>query len=263
MGIIQTAQWLHKEFDRPIKICERLIPYFNELNANAIYHQLLRFGMFKPSRAAKNTFETMLKENKWDKMREIYLHYRKKWDGPEIPIFLFPIEQSGGLFRSAERTKSGVSYQDKMFLFLSGNADEKEMEALFVHEYHHVCRLNKLKGKLENYTLLDSMIIEGLAEYAVLQNCGENFLASWCRLYSDQEIYFFWNQLLKKNINTKKKEKIHDDILYGNGRFPKLAGYAAGFSIVKDYYRSNPFSAAKSFYLPAKKYIADTKYQIE
>lgn len=260
MGIIHTDQWLQKEFEHPIKICERLIPYFNKLNANTIYHQLLRFGMFKPGGASKNTFEKMKKENTWSKMEKIYHKYRKKWSGPQIPIFLFPIAQGNGFFRRAEKTKSGVSFGDKMFLFLSDYTDEREMEALFVHEYHHVCRIKKLSGNVEDYTLLDSMIIEGLAEYAVLKNCGKKYNASWCSLYSEREIFSIWNRLLKHYSSTKKKEKIHDDILYGNGRFPQLGGYAAGFSIVRDYYQKHPYSAESTFSLPAKKFIEGTKY---
>ena len=75
-----------------------------------------------------------------------------------------------------------------------------------------------------------------------------------------------YNQTLeRKEKNTKhlikKKNKRHDDLLYGNGRFPKLAGYAAGYWIVRDYYQKHPYQAEKSFILPAKKLIEATKYK--
>ncbi len=257
MGIIRTDQWMQKEFNRPIEICERLIPFFNGQKAGAIYNQLLNFGMFKPSLASWETFENMLEENKWDKTNDIYHYFQRKWSGPDIPIFLFPIQQSGGFFRRKERGKSGVSFSDKLFLFLSQDIDQAELEALFVHEYHHVCRLNKLKGNIEDYTLLDSMIIEGLAEYAVLRHCGKKYLAEWCSLYSEDEMKYIWNKYLKDNLMIRKKNKRHDDLLYGNGRFPKLAGYAAGFWIVRNYYQKNPFLVKRSFSLPAKKFIDD------
>jgi uncharacterized protein YjaZ len=261
MGIIATDEWLRKEFDQPRRLCDRLTPYFKKQNGNDVYRQLSLFGMYKPSMVSWHTFNQMLDEQTWSKIDKIYQPYKAKWEGPEIPVFLFPIDQSGGLFRKSDRTKSGVSFPDKMFLFVSPELDDKELEALFVHEYHHVCRLNKLKGNIQEYTLLDSIIIEGLAEYAVLKNCGEDYLADWCTMYSEKQIDQLWERFLKDRLSIKKKEKLHDDLLYGNGRFPHLAGYAAGFSIVQEYYQNHPFSIKKSFALSARKLINETNYK--
>lgn len=264
MGIIQTNQWMKKEFNRPVNICERLVPYFHHQNKEQIYRQLLRFGMFKPSRASWNTFEKMAEDRTWNKLKKIYDQYVEKWSGPEVPVFLFPIDQSGGLFfRRSEQNKSGVSFPDKMFLFLSPNLPFKEFEGLFVHEYHHVCRLKKLNKNLKDYTLLDSMIIEGLAEYAVLTYCGKEYLADWCTLYSEKQLTMIWDQYLKDNLTCKKSDKMHDDLLYGNGRIPKLAGYAVGFSIVNQYYQKHPYSIKRSFAMSADQLIKETKYKLK
>jgi uncharacterized protein YjaZ len=263
MGIIATDQWMQKEFDQPRRLCERLTPYFKQQNGNEVYRQLLLYGMYKPSIASWVSFNKMLDDKTWLKIEKIYQSYKAKWEGPEIPVFLFPIHQNGGLFRKADQTKSGVSFLDKMFLFLSPEVDRDELEALFVHEYHHVCRLNKLKGNVHEYTLLDSIIIEGLAEYAVLKNCGKTYLADWCTMYSEKQLVHFWDKFLKDHLSIKKKEKLHDDLLYGNGRFPNLAGYAAGFSIVQNYYQKHAYSTKKSFSLSARKLINETKYIVE
>lgn len=263
MGIIATDQWLQKEFDQPGRVCERLTPYFKRQNVNEVYRELSQFGMYKPSMASWVTFNNMLDDQTWSKIDKIYQLYKTKWVGPEIPVFLFPIDRSGGLFRKADRSKSGVSFLNKMFLFLSSEVDEKELEALFVHEYHHVCRLNQLKGNIQEYSLLDSIIIEGLAEYAVLKNCGKDYLADWCTTYTGKQIDQFWERFLKDHLSVKKREKLHDDLLFGNGRFPHLVGYAAGFSIVKDYYQRHAYSTKKSFTLSARKLINETKYRVE
>lgn len=263
MGIIQTDLWLQKEFNQPEKVCERLSPYFRKESPKGIYNELVRFGMYKPSRFSRNSYEKMVDDQMWLKMKKIYQSYVEKWSGPEIPVFLFPIDQGGGFFRRANRNKSGVSFSDKMFLFLSPEVDMEEAEALFVHEYHHVCRLNKLKGNVHEYTLLDSIIIEGLAEYAVLKNCGKKYLADWCSMYPEKHIDLFWERFLKKHLSVTKKEKLHDELLYGNGGFPKLAGYAAGFSIVQDYYQKHPYSTKRSFSLSAKNLISGTRFKVE
>jgi uncharacterized protein YjaZ len=256
MGIIRTDKWLEEEFDRPAKICEKLLPDFKGLSASKIYNQLIEFGMYRPSRMTKEIF-TSLKDNYvWEEVEKFFQVYKRKWGGPDIPIYLFPIGQDRSFFsRQTEKVKGGVSYPDKMFLFLSNRITSKELEALFVHEYHHICRLNKQSKRFEEYTLLDSIIIEGLAEYAVLVNCGRNNLADWCTLYSDTELEKWWETYLNDNLDLKKGSRKHDDLLFGEGRFPKLLGYAAGFKIVEDYYKVHSYSTKVSFTLPAKKYL--------
>lgn len=256
MGIIRTDEWLQKHFDRPAKICERLIPYFNGQTANEIYSQLQKFGMYRPSWRTRKNFESMHDDKAWNQVEKLFLKYKNKWSGPDIPVFLFPLEQRGGLFfRNEERNKAGVSFPDKMFLFLSHYDDPKELEALIVHEYHHVCRLRSLNRKMEDYSLLDSIIIEGLAEYAVLKHCGEEYIANWCNIYTEREMTILWNRFLRNQLGKKKNERIHDELLYGGGRIPSLLGYAAGFKIVKDFYRKDNYSTKLSFSIPASKFI--------
>jgi uncharacterized protein YjaZ len=255
MGIIRTEQWLEKEIDRPVKICERLEPYFKKQTAKEIYNQLMGFGMYRPSRAARNNLVHMKEQKAWDKVERLFNKYKHKWNGPDIPIFLFPVAQSGGFFIREVKSKAGVSFPDKMFLFLSTYDDPKEVEALLIHEYHHVCRLRLLDKRLEDYTLLDSIIIEGLAEYAVLKNCGREYLAPWCRMYKKKELLNFWEKYLKEQLNTKKHEKKHDELLYGGGRLPNLLGYAAGYHLIEHFYKNNNYSTKLSFINPAIKYL--------
>lgn len=256
MGIIRTEQWLHEDFGRPDKICERLTPYFKGQKPNEIYSQLMNFGMYTPSRASKINFDFMLREKVWDKAELLFQKYRDNWSGPDVPVFLFPLCQAKGFFlRKEEKRKGGVSFPDKMFLFLGQIEDPKELEALFVHEYHHVCRLQTLNKRMEDYTLLDSIIIEGLAEYAVLKHCGKEYLANWCHMYTDREISDFWDKYLKDMLQKKKNERVHDQLLFGGGRIPKLLGYAAGYNIIGKFYKKRHYSAKLSFSLPAEKYI--------
>ncbi|MEH7253493.1 DUF2268 domain-containing protein [Neobacillus niacini] len=256
MGIIRTDKWLDEEFDRPTKICDKLLPVFKGSSAPKIYQQLTEFGMYKPSSRTKGIFLSLKENKKWEEVERILQEYQKKWRGPDIPIYLFPIGQQRSFFsRQEDKVKGGVSYPDKMFLFLSNSLTSKELEALFVHEYHHICRLTNQTKRFEEYTLLDSLIIEGLAEYAVLVNCGRNYLADWCSMYSDSELIKLWDKYLNDNLELKKSDRKHDDLLYGTGRIPKLLGYAAGFRIVEEYYKNNQFSISLSFKLPAKKFL--------
>lgn len=260
MGVIRTDKWLEEEFDRPLKICEKLLPAFKGQSASKIYNQLTDFGMYRAARRTKEIFNSLRENGVWEEVERIFQVYKKKWVGPDIPIYLFPIGQNKGFFfRGEEKIKGGVSYPDKMFLFLSNSLRSKELEALFVHEYHHICRLNKQTKRLEDYTLLDSIIIEGLAEYAVLVHCGRSYLADWCTMYTDTELEKLWDKYLHEHLELKKSERKHDELLYGSGRIPKLLGYAVGFKIVENYYQNNTYSTMQSFTIPASEYA---KYNI-
>ncbi|WP_042356487.1 DUF2268 domain-containing protein [Bacillus rubiinfantis] len=255
MGIIRTDEWLSKDFAAPIKICEEMLPYFEEKEASEVYSLLVKFGMYRPTWQAQKNLEFMIKEKQWTKVKTIFTKYQQQWSGPDVPIFLFPLEQKGGIFFSdSTRTKAGVSFPDKMVLFLSHKADEREIEALLVHEYHHVCRLRSLNKKLNDYTLLDSLIIEGLAEYAVLQHCGQRYVANWCESYTDKELEVFWHRFIKANLKRKKTDRVHDHLLYGGGSIPSLLGYAVGYQMVREFYQTESYSLKKSFTIPSSKF---------
>ena len=68
-----------------------------------------------------------------------------------------------------------------------------------------------------------------------------------------------WEKYLENQLDEKKIEKGHDELLYGGGRVPELLGYAIGYKIVENYYKENRYSAKLSFKIPAKKYLEADK----
>lgn len=261
MGIVNTEEWLNDNFDEPLKICTKLKPFFQELNEKEIYAYLKKFMMYNPSRNTRNTFQQMKESNLWRNTENIFLKYQKLWDGPNVPVYIFPMEVGKGLFIRNTQNKCGVSFQDKMFLFLGDVKDKREIEAVFVHEYHHVCLLRKLNKKLAEYSLLDSIVMEGLAEKAVEKYCGKDYLADWCRKYSDKDIKKWWDSYVFPNLCRKKNERIHDQILYGVGRYPSMLGYSVGYHIVERFYREKNFSAKASFSISPEELLKEIKFQ--
>jgi len=258
VGGVKTDHWLETDFQRPLEICERMRDSFGGDSPKKIYQYLLDFGMYRPNRHTLQSFNELKEKKTWDCLDKIFLKYKKKWQGPDVPVYLFP-KNTGGIFstRTQDSRKSGVSFEDKVFLFISPLEDEKELEALFVHEYHHVCRLNKLKKKVKDYTLLDSVILEGLAENAVLEMLGENYLAKWCTQYSTKELSKIWNQDFKENLHCKKTDRMHDDLLFGLKKYPPLIGYAIGYRIVSLYKEKNILSTIDSFTLTSEKLMKE------
>lgn len=90
MGIIRTDQWLKDYFDRPMKICEKLKPYFKGQTADDIYNQLLKFGMYRPSKASRNHLGDMIDYNAWEKVDKIFRKYQKNGPAQIFQSSCFP-----------------------------------------------------------------------------------------------------------------------------------------------------------------------------
>lgn len=253
MGIVETNKWLEEHFDDPLEICQKVLQE-ERANAKDFYRYLVKFGMYKPNKQSRETFELLQKNNVWKSVAAILKKYKTKWRGPDIPIFIFPMSERSQLFLRTNPNKSGLSFRDKLFLFLTSDINEQEIEALFVHEYHHVCRINRSKKEISDFTLLDSIILEGLAEYAVEECCGKEYLGKWCHLYSKEQIEQYSIKYLAKNLSLKKDTRKHDQLLFGGGNNPVLLGYAAGYAIVSEYKKSHSLSLKDTFTIGSEQF---------
>ncbi|WP_246031671.1 DUF2268 domain-containing protein [Salibacterium salarium] len=165
-----------------------------------------------------------------------YKRLKKKWNGPESFIYIFPIKHVHLPDRKRAIQKNGVSFKEGIFLFLSPDIPLVEIKALLAHEYNHVCRLAYLKLDEKNIPLKESLIIEGLGEYAVKELYGEERLGPWTRLYQNKNVIGIWERGFLPDLNVKGLDK-HSLFLYGQGndKFPKWIGYYFGFQIVESY----------------------------
>ncbi|WP_232284419.1 DUF2268 domain-containing protein [Bacillus timonensis] len=188
--------------------------------------------------ASENVLE-MLPINVWETVEEEYSALQKRWGGPQVPIFIFPADGTNSRIKREFNGKSGLAFSDKLFLFFSRHNTRGEIKAVLTHEYNHVCRLKKYKKNESEFTLLDTVILEGIAENAVREHCGSSSLAGWTNYYSDEQLQKIVTQLIIPNQNLKRNERKHRDILYGNRFVPKMAGYCAGYYLVKQYLESN------------------------
>lgn len=227
MGIERTDLWLEEDFDQPNKIIEEHVISSQQADGKNLYNYLRSFGMYSPNKRTKEIFAGLKKQHYWSKSRQILCQYQKRWGGPDIPVYLFPIQAT------MKQKMCGVSFKNKMFLFLSPLKDLTELESLIVHEYHHVCRLNQQAKPIHEYSILDSMIMEGLAESAVTNFCGETYNAKWVQQYSDEQLEMFWEKYVKDHLEAKRRDRIHDALMYGKGFFPHLLGYSIGYWLIK------------------------------
>ncbi|WP_394235426.1 DUF2268 domain-containing protein [Niallia oryzisoli] len=251
MGIERTDKWLDEYFNDPLRICRQMRSSFKDKGESELYRYLLTFGMYRPSRMTNEIFHELKKSDSWTKVEKLYAEYQKKWNGPDIPVYIFPF---GKKRASKSEMKGGVSFKDAMILFLSHyNNEEKELEALFVHEYHHVCRLNESHKPLKDYTLIDSLVMEGFAEHAVTTYCGDSYNANWVSRYSDEELRHYWERDVKKHLQAKRTDPIHDAILFGKFRYPDLLGYSLGYWLIKKASQKKHFSIQDTFSVKSEK----------
>ncbi len=234
MSVINTEEWLKEHGNQPIKMCEKLSTYFNGNSARDIYEYLCLFGMYKSSVFTRNNkIDLFVEQNYWDIVKKEYEVLREKWKGPNIPIIIFPVNEAKVEIMKENKGKSGIAFTDKLILFLATDIEKSEIKALLTHEYNHVCRLMNMSKKEEDVTLLDTIILEGLAEHAVKEHCGSDLVAYWTKLYSNKELQKWWKKLVYPNRNKSKNEKEYQEILYGLKAYPKMLGYSLGYHIIE------------------------------
>lgn len=211
--------------------------------------------MFQSGRSAEQVFDELKKQKAWDVIQKCFLKYKKLWNGPNTEIYIFPINVSNRAFLRSVNGRSGITFPNRMFLFLSPESDEGLWESLFVHEYHHAARMKTLTKKSEDFTLLDSLVFEGLAEQSVLKYCGERYLANWIKKYDEKQLKHYWKRFYEKNLHTNRKERIHDDLLFGKRGIPALMGYSIGYELVKGYKEKNTLSIKDTFQMPSEEML--------
>ncbi len=231
-----------------LSVEEQILTYLEMRDASLI-RELRKNGMASFNRQAEQVFNQMKKKEQWQKLNELFDCYRKRMKGPDVPVFMLP--SRGNLLVAAK--KSGVAFKNMVFLFIPNQISDTELEALFVHEYHHTCRLHKLKG--ENDTLLDTLIMEGLAEKAVAEFCGEAYLAPWITGFEDKQMESLIETSYKAHFSIKKSSSQHDDLVYGLRSVPRMAGYAVGYHLVDQYCRKKKSMTVKMLATPSNDFI--------
>lgn len=240
MGVIKTNRWIElylahsnkktlEERYRQLFI-QPLQSLFSYSSDNELASFLSDAGMFKPGQL--HELEKMLQYRHLEIARDHFDFLREKWDGPNIPIYILLADKSLKKPERAVGGKMGISFSDGIVLFIPFNLSELELKALLTHEYHHVCRLKVTNESEQSITLLESMIMEGLAEIAVEEEVGETYTAPWTKLYDKAWRQEWFTEYIEKRL-LQKGRLAYKDILYGrvDQGIPRMLGYYAGYRL--------------------------------
>ena len=251
LPVIQTQTWL-KKF---VNLCEEnsgtdtstiqaeiiikpLLKLFPKVNPEECQYELLNQGLFAHEEWSNigNSVKQLEAQNVWQIVKEEYKFLRKLWNGPKVDIYIFPLRKVSSKSKEQIPVKNGVAYRNAIFLFLTTKLAREEIKALLAHEYNHICRLSHLDLQPTKIPLKDSLIIEGLGEYAVKDLYGEQWLAPWANLYSFNEVIEIWEKYFVPSLHVEGVNN-HHPFLYGKDRtpFPKWIGYYIGYQIVNTY----------------------------
>ncbi|MEI4831452.1 DUF2268 domain-containing protein [Bacillus sp. FJAT-53711] len=233
MGVVKTVEWMRTYYQEPEKICEKFTKYF-PLQQEALYRFLVSKGMFRPVIDGEKEIDILQKKRVWEKLALEYKELREWLKGPDIPVFILLSDPFNRTIQREYNGKAGLSIRDALFLFVSSQNSIGELKALLTHEYHHICRIHETEIKEEQYTILDTMVMEGLAEQAVYERYGDSYHAPWVSYYSKQEAIRLWHRFLHDSCNVNRMTREHDMLLNGWRFYPRMLGYAVGFHIVKD-----------------------------
>lgn len=204
-----------KSSNRKMDVLEQTSHIFSDMPEEAVYYELLQQGLLKEGGYSLN-FDA------WRILQKQLLQLSLAWDGPDVDVYILPAAY--GL------VKNGVAYKNGICLFISKKVSIIECKALLTHEYNHICRRQFVK---EPPTLLDSVIIEGLAESAVNDLFGEKAISPWTKQYSLKEAKALWEKHFIPSLNVRGLHR-HYEFLYGDESvgLPKWIGYSIGFRIV-------------------------------
>lgn len=114
---------------------------------------------------------------------------------------------------------------------------KKSLENTVAHELNHTIYYYHHYENFNDYTLLDEILLEGLAE-----NFREQFfdpeVSKWAGALKKEKAFQIFKNL-DKNILSSKDKVVIKEFLFGSKKYIRWNGYSVGYWLVKEYIRNN------------------------
>ncbi|WP_088033365.1 DUF2268 domain-containing protein [Evansella clarkii] len=241
MPIIDPQGWGRELFNKQVNQTKndphRNIPItaFPSLLRKDWLALLYKQGMLPAGERFKQEWQEWEEQVPMKLLQEKYNEYKTLFEGPEIDVYLFPVNTSDRKFMKTMKGRNGLTFNSFIFLFFHKDIAPEELSALLLHEYHHACRLDYHHLNEQNISLLESMVMEGLAETEVKRIVGEEYVAPWMIMYDQEFLRRWWERKIKNKLNIIGRKRQMQYLYGGKYGFPKWLGYAIGYKITESY----------------------------
>lgn len=248
MGVVRTDKWLYayllKSLELPTvqermawqqqTIVEPLSDIFQTTDVAGLHYYLLQIGLFHPSQNLSDEIDLWKDVHPWSIIQNQLIHLKQKWNGPDVKVYVLPINRESSVEIEKLGGKTGISLPNAIILFISPTLTEDDLRALLTHEYHHICRLSETNQTEESMTFLESMVMEGLAELAVREEIGPHACAIWTKYHDENWNPDWFERWINANLFVVGRNKYHY-LLYGDKKtgIPIWLGYYTGYKIVE------------------------------
>lgn len=115
---------------------------------------------------------------------------------------------------------------------------DKSLENTVAHELNHTIYFYHHFGDFNNYTLLDEILLEGLAENFRERYFDRN-VAKWAGALERNEALDIIKKMSRESLNSTEQKKIKE-FLFGNEKYKKWTGYSAGYWLAREFINNNP-----------------------
>jgi uncharacterized protein YjaZ len=222
----QKQQWHQRMLITPLQ------PIFKSANFSLQRH-FIHLGLISPQEDSEGIINHFKERQYWVTISKHFQRLRNKWKAPDIPIYILPASSNQETIKKLGG-KNGLTVDNAIILFLDAGLSDAALKAIITHEFHHQYRIFITKEKEDSISLLESMIMEGLAELAVQKEVGEQHIAPWASIYSLEEMVPLFQQWIEPHLFTKGRGH-HLHYLYGGGveHVPRWLGYCCGYHIVQ------------------------------
>lgn len=128
-------------------------------------------------------------------------------------------------------------YSCVFHLFVNLNEySKKSIENTVAHELNHTIYYYHHYDDFNNYTLLDEVLLEGLAE-----NFREQYfdpeVSKWAGALTRDEAFNILKE--SKDILESRDQKVIKEFLFGNDKYQRWTGYSVGYWLVKEFIKNN------------------------
>lgn len=143
------------------------------------------------------------------------------------------------------------------FAVLPEESVRSTLKSVITHEFHHHWRISTLEMDEESQTLLDRLILEGLAEHFVRMTLGEVYLGPFKDALTEKQAELLWESKYKQHLDVKGQAT--DLYMFGNEEegIPFWSGYSIGYYLVNWFFEKNEdVSIEELTLLPTENFIA-------